>query len=66
MRYYETTADLLRVDDSGTIEQYDIDLKMWRPADSGMSGIYSGDIECTEISKAEADKALKRWAANAD
>lgn len=66
MRYYETVADILRVDENGIIEQYDIKLKKWRPADRGMSGIYSGDIECTEISEAKADEIIKRWAENAD
>ena len=66
MRYYETTADILRVDDSGIIEQYDAEAKEWRPADNGMSGIYNGDVECTEISKAKANEIIKRWSDNAD
>lgn len=66
MRYYETTADILRIDDSGVIEQYDAESKEWRPADRGMSGIYSGDVECAEISEAKADEIIKRWAENAD
>lgn len=66
MRYLETTADILRVGESGIIEQYDAEAKEWRLADNGMSGIYSGDVEYSEISKEKADEIIKRWADNAD
>lgn len=58
-------TDLLRIDESGVIEQYDLNGNEWREADSGMSGIYSGDIECEPINKAQADEIIQRWR-NAD
>lgn len=66
MKYLETATDLLRITADGNIEQYDVQLKKWCIADSGMSGIYCGAIECNEISKEEADAIIARWNKNAD
>lgn len=59
-------TDLLRIDENGVITQYDVDAKEWRSADSGMSGIYSGDIESEPITEAQAIEIIKRWSNNAD
>lgn len=59
-------TDMLRTDESGVIEQYDEKTKEWRSADSGMSGIYSGEIECEVITEKQAKEIMQRWAKNAD
>ena len=59
-----TNGEILRIDKNGVIEQYDIDIKDWRIADNGMSGIYSGDIESEIITKSQADEIIKRWLDN--
>ena len=64
MQYFETSTELLRITTAGNIEQYDEKLQKWRSADSGMSGIYCGVIECNEISKEEADAIIARWIEN--
>ena len=61
MRYLETATELVRIDDEGGIEQYDEKLKKWRYADSGMSGIYCGAIECDTISKEKAEEIITEW-----
>ena len=65
MQYFETTTDLLRITADGNIEQYDVQLKKWRSADSGMSGIYCGAIECNAITKEAAEAIIARWDENA-
>lgn len=62
----KNSSDLLRIDESGVIEQYDTKIKNWREADSEMYGIYSGDIECESISKAEAEEIIEMWLKNVD
>ena len=62
----EKCTALLRISGDGVIEQYDTKIKDWRSADNGMSGIYSGDIDCEPISKAEADEIMQRWQNNVD
>lgn len=65
MQYYETSTELLRITADGNIEQYDEKLQKWRSADSGMSGIYCGAIECRAISKEAAEAIIARWNDNA-
>lgn len=57
-------TELLRIDESGVIEQYDAITKEWRIAENGMSGIYSGEIECETITEKQADEIKQRWANN--
>lgn len=59
-------TDLLRVAESGVIEQYDEKSQKWRDADNGMSGIYSGEIECETITEKQAKEIMQRWAKNAN
>lgn len=59
-------TDLLRIAENGTIEQYDAKGREWRKADDGMSGIYSGEIECEPITAKQANEIMQRWANNAD
>lgn len=56
----ENCAALLRVAENGAIEKYNTKGKEWQAA-YGMSGIYSGDIECEPINKAQADEIIQRW-----
>lgn len=56
---------LLRIDGEGAIEQYDKANKEWAAA-QGMSGIYSGDIECEAVSKEQAGEIIEKWGKNAD
>lgn len=62
----ENCTDVLRISGNGIIEQYDIKTKKWRDADNGMSGIYSGDIECETIVKSECDTIIEKWLKNAN
>lgn len=57
----DKASRMLRVYANGTIEQYDVKLKKWRNADTGTSGIYTGDIEVEPISKEQAETIVKRW-----
>ena len=59
-------TDLLRIDESGVIEQFDEIKNEWRSADSGMSGIYSGEIESEAITEAQAKEIMQRWVNNAN
>lgn len=56
----ENCTALLRVNEGGEIEKYNAKGKEWQAA-YGMSGIYSGDIECESINKAQADEIIQRW-----
>lgn len=58
------SSEVLRIDESGVIEQYDIAMKDWRNADGGMSGIYCGEIESEPITKAQADEIIQMWHKN--
>ena len=58
-------TDLLRIAENGVIEQYDLQLGKWRSADSGMSGVYCGAIECETITETEAEEIIKMWQSRA-
>lgn len=56
----EKCTALLRIAPDGVIEQYKGE--QWQAASSGMSGIYSGDVECETITKEQANEIIQRWA----
>lgn len=57
----EHASEILRVNGVGNIEQYDIKKDKWRIADSGMCGIYTGDVEVEPISESRAKEIIKMW-----
>lgn len=59
-------TELLRIGESGVIEQYDAKTEKWQNADGGLSGIYSGNVESEPITESEAKEIMQRWAKNAD
>lgn len=57
----EKASKMLRVYESGKIEQYDVRSKRWKNADAGIGGIYTGDIEVEPVTRTQAESIIKGW-----
>lgn len=62
----EECTDVLRIKESGEIQQYYRNTQKWALAERGMSGIYCGEVEHKTITKEEAEEIIRRWVESAD